>query len=290
MKKILTLNLGAGNTVANSVTVLGAEYRTVTNTVIYNTAQLLDNLNVPLSPLVDVRTSIYDDTAGKRSCNVFYKLDPSVINAATYSREDIDKKMIPLSIHTSVGGSSDPSAALNGTSAQFKDNSHTLSYDSISIEDFRNIIFGVKACKHDGDLIVGFSGDRPTGADLSNYSEGNCRFTYDFNQRALYKPFTGSPNNHYIWIAWPVDNEHVLHKDKLGGVKHRFAEVKGYSGSDSPQAIEFTFQEMTVDRSDVSVNYIVGISDSRFGVGLPYNIIVKPAVFEENGAEEYYID
>ena len=280
MKKILTLNLGAGNTVANSVTVFGASTSSSTNTIIYNTAQLLDNLNVPLSPLVDVRTSIYDDTAGKKACNVFYKLDPEKITAATFPKDVIDKMTVPLELSTSVGGDESEEAMRNGTSAQYKDNSHAISYGAMTIEDFRNVIFGVKACTNDGDLIIGISGDR--NIDItSNSSDGNkVRFTYDFNQRALYKPWTSKPNGNYIWIAWPIDSGHVPNSAELEGKSWRFADVKGYSGTDSPQAIEFTFSKVVGD-------YILGISDSRFGVGLPYNVIVKP-LEKDNG--EYYID
>lgn len=280
MKKILKLNLGAGNTVANSVTVFGAS--ATSNTIIYNTAQLLDNLNVPLSPLVDVRTSIYDDTAGKKACNVFYKLDPQKITAATFSKEIIDKMTVPLELSTSVGGDESEDAIRGGTSAQYKDNSHAISYGAMTIEDFRNVIFGVKACTNDGDLIIGISSNNDIDQAFitANSSDSNkVRFTYDFEQRALYKPWNSKPNGSYIWIAWPIDNGHILNITELRNKSCHFADVKGYSDTDSPQTIEFTFKEVG--------DYILGISDSRFGVGLPYNVIVKP-LEKDNG--EYYID
>ena len=189
---------------------------------------------------------------------------------------------IPLDINTSVGGDSTEDAARNGTSAQYKDNSHAISYGAISVEDFRNVIFGVRTCKNDDKLIVGMSSVN-TGIDTTAghmQIKDGLKFTYDFDQRALYKPWKGNPNGNYIWVAFPKGS--VSHLTELESRSYRFARVMGYSGNDSPQEIEFRFS--------LEGDYIVGISDSRFGVGLPYNVIVKPEMLTVGDNEEYYID
>lgn len=222
----------------------------------YNVAQLLDNLNIPLSPLVDAKTSIYANKNTKNPVNILYDIDSSLISSTAFD-----------SVVTNVSTNSD----------------NTVHVNTVGISQLYYRMFGIHTLQNTSGFRCGLASAK---SSLSVGGLSNNSFTYTFSNPGVYNPVILSPSSQYIWIAikaseivnqaninFNSDGEIILSTDSS-----YYIGVQGYSENDSPQYIELdTTAYRNSDYPDPNVGeYMIFFTDSRFGIGLDYNLIVKP--------------
>lgn len=225
----------------------------------YNVAQLLDNLNIPLSPLVDVKTSLYENKNTKNPVNVLYNIDSSLLTSTAFDH-----------VVTGVSTNSD----------------NTVHVNTVSISQLYYKMFGIQVLQNTSGFRCGLATVKsglPVGGLNSN------SFSYTFSNPGVYNPVILSPSAQYIWIA--VKASEIVNQAKvnfnsdgetsLSNDSSYYIAVQGYSENDSPQYIELdTTAYRNSDYLDPNVGeYIIFFTDSRFGIGLNYNIIVKPGSY-----------
>lgn len=221
----------------------------------YNNAQLIDNLNIPLSPLIDVKTSLYENRDTKAPVNVLYKIDTSVM----------------------------PSSAIDNVIINVSTNSdNTVHVETVSLDNLYYRMFNINVLENTKGFRYGVSDSDIHTVNININDSSSGLFTYDFGNPSVYKKYNINPSDEYIWIA--VDKNELLSSVDINSDgtlsidSSYFIEACGFSGNDSPQAIELDTVTTSVTDNN-NVTWVVFISDSKFGIdGLKYNIIVKPGL------------
>lgn len=225
----------------------------------YNVAQLLDNQNIPLSPLIDVKTSLYEDKNSKNPVNVLYNIDSSLLMSTAFD-----------TVVTGVDTNSD----------------NTVHVKTAAISQLYYRMFGIQTLKNTAGFRCGLASVK---SSLPVGGLSNNLFTYTFSNPGVYNPVVLSPASQYIWIAvksseiisqtnvnFNSDGEMLLTTDPS-----YYIGVQGYSENDSPQYIEVdttAYRNSDYANTDIG-EYMIFFTDSLFGIGLDYNIIVKPGSY-----------
>ncbi len=225
----------------------------------YNVAQLLDNQNIPLSPLIDVKTSIYEDKNSKEPVNVLYNVDSSQLMSTAFD-----------TVVTSVNTNSD----------------NTAHVETVGISQLYYRMFGIQTLQNTAGFRCGLASVK---SSLPVGGLSNNLFTYIFSNPGVYNPVVLSPSSQYIWLA--VKSSEIISQANvnfnsdgempLTSDSSYYIGVQGYSENDSPQYIELdttAYRNSDYANPDIG-EYIIFFTDSLFGIGLNYNIIVKPGSY-----------
>ena len=226
------------------------------NTENYNTAQLIDNLNIPFSPLVDVKTSVYEDIDTKTPVNVLYNIDSSLMPSAA-----LENVIVDVSTHAD----------------------NTVHVETATIDNLYYRLFNITVLPNTKGFKYGVSDTSITSANINIDTASSCKFTYNLGNPSIFNKCTVNPSDQYIWIAIAQSELISTNDINADGVlsvdASYFIEAGGFSGNDSPQPIEFGNITTTKTSPNDGTLWRVFMSDSKFGVaGLDYNIIVKPGL------------